>query len=187
MEFKNLAIEGAWIAQSAVHADERGSFREWFKAGEIRAATGREFAVSQSNVSVSQKGVLRGIHYSLASQGQAKWVTCLTGSIWDVIVDIRPSSPTFKKWVGVELRGESGDVALISEGLGHGFISLEDNSVVSYLLTSPFSPEEEFEINPMDPELAIAWPLSERLMSPKDEIAPTLAMRYAQGKLPGAE
>ena len=184
MKFEKLAIEGAWLARSAFHRDERGSFREWFKAEEIRDATSREFAVSQSNISISQKGVLRGIHYSLALQGQAKWVTCVTGTIWDVIVDIRPSSPTFKKWIGVELSGKSGDEIFISEGLGHGFISLEDNSCVAYLLTTPYSPTEEFEIDPLDPELAIAWPLPERWMSSKDSAAPTLAIRLAEGNLP---
>lgn len=185
MEFKRLAIEGAWIAQSAVHGDERGLFREWFKADEIRHTTGREFDVSQSSLSLSQRGVLRGIHYSLAPQGQAKWLTCVSGAIWDVIVDIRPASPTFKKWVGVELTSNGGQAILISEDLGHGFISLEDNSVVSYHLTSPYSPTEEFEIDPLDPELAIAWPLTKVIMSGKDATAPTLAMRLAEGKLPG--
>lgn len=184
MEFEKLSIEGVWIARSSVHTDERGTFREWFKASEILNATGREFDVAQSNISVSQEGVLRGIHYSLAQQGQAKWVTCVAGSIWDVIVDIRPASPTYKKWVGVELRGGGADALLISEGLGHGFIALEDNSVVSYLLTSPYSPDDEYEINPMDLDLAIEWPLSKRLMSPKDEAAPTLDTRLAEGKLP---
>lgn len=184
MEFEKLSIEGAWIVRSAVYADERGTFREWFKGDEIRNVLGREFVVAQSNISISHRGVLRGIHFSLASQGQAKWVTCVAGSIWDVVVDIRPTSPTFKNWVGVELRGNSADALFIGEGLGHAFIALEDNSIVSYLLTSPYSPKEEFEITPMDPELAIEWPLSERLMSPKDEVAPTLDTRLAEGTLP---
>jgi dTDP-4-dehydrorhamnose 3,5-epimerase len=184
MEFERLPIEGSWIARTAIHGDARGTFREWFRADEIFEATGRRFPVAQSNISISQKGVLRGIHYSMAPRGQAKWITCIAGSIWDVVVDIRPTSPTFKKWFGVELSGESGDTALISEGLGHGFLSLQDNSVVSYLLTSPYSPTEEFEVSPLDTELAIAWPLAERFMSPKDEAAPTLAVRLTEGRLP---
>jgi len=184
MEFERLAIEGAWLTKSPIHRDERGFFREWFRGDELLSATGREFKVVQSNTSLSAKGVLRGIHYSLAPQGQAKWVTCTSGSIWDVVVDIRPSSPTFKKWVGVELKGSSGDSLLISEGLGHAFMALEDDSVVTYLLASPYSPMEELDIDPLDLELAIQWPSVERLLSPKDANAPTLAMRLADGVLP---
>jgi len=185
VEIEKLAIEGAWIGRSSVHLDERGSFREWFKSIDIRSAIGREFEVAQSNISISHHGVLRGIHYSLAATGQGKWVTCVSGSIWDVVVDIRPSSPTFKKWVGVPMSAESGEAIFIAEGLGHGFIALEDNSIVSYMLTSSYSPTDEFEINPLDSELGIEWPEIERLMSKKDSLAPTLAERLAEGKLPG--
>ena len=184
MEFTPLGIEGAWLASSPIWADERGSFREWFKGADIQAATGLDFSIVQANLSRSKRGVLRGIHYSLAPVGQAKWVTCASGAVWDVVVDIRPDSPTFKMWVGVELLGASGDVLLISEGLGHGFVSLQDDSVISYLLTSPYSPKEEFEINPLDAELAIKWPSMELFMSPKDSAAPTLATRILEGRLP---
>jgi dTDP-4-dehydrorhamnose 3,5-epimerase len=184
MNIEKLPIEGAWIARSAIHSDERGFFREWFRASEIDAVIGRAFQVRQSNISLSHRGVLRGIHYSLAPEGQGKWITCVAGSIQDVVVDIRPSSSTYKKWITVNLRGDRGEAVFISEGLGHGFISLEDNSIVSYLLTTPYSPQEEFEINPLDPELAIDWALAEQLMSPKDSSAPTLSDRLAEGKLP---
>jgi len=184
MELEALSIEGAWIGRSSIHKDQRGFFREWFKANEIERVIGRKFSVAQANVSQSNRGVVRGIHYSLATTGQGKWVSCMSGSIWDVVVDIRPSSPTFKKWVGVTLRGDVGEALFISEGLGHGFISLEENTVVTYLLTSPYSPEEEFEINPRDPDLAIEWPGLEHLVSPKDASAPSLAERLAAGKLP---
>jgi dTDP-4-dehydrorhamnose 3,5-epimerase len=184
VELEELAIEGAWRASSPIHTDDRGSFREWFKSGDFELLVGRKFEVAQSNISTSHRGVIRGIHYSTAPQGQAKWVTCVSGSIWDVIVDLRPSSPTFKKWIGLPLHGNSGDAVFVSEGLGHGFISLEENSVVSYLLTTSYSPEEEFEINPMDIELAIQWPGTERLISAKDASAPTLAERLAEGRLP---
>lgn len=184
MELEKLAIEGLWIARSPIHSDGRGYFREWFRSSDIESSVGREFNVEQSNISMSSRGVLRGIHYSLTPAGQAKWITCISGSVWDVAVDLRPTSPTFKKWVGVTLTANSGEALFLSEGLGHAFISLEDNSVVSYLLTSPYSPSDEFEINPLDPELRIEWPGIDRLMSPKDENAPTLAARLAEGNLP---
>ena len=129
---------------------------------------------------------MRGIHYSLAEGGQAKWVTCVSGSIRDVIVDIRPSSPTYGKSVVVELSSASGNAVFIGEGLGHAFVSLEDNSTVAYLVSSPFSPAEEFEINPLDSEIGIEWglPVGELRLSPKDAAAPSLAERMKSGKLP---
>jgi dTDP-4-dehydrorhamnose 3,5-epimerase len=110
----------------------------------------------------------------MAPGGQAKWVTCANGSLWDVIVDIRPKSPTFKRWVAVELRAEEGKALFISEGLGHAFLSLEDDTVTSYLLTTPYSLKDEFAINPQDPEIAIKWPDVPLLFSEKDAGAPSL-------------
>jgi dTDP-4-dehydrorhamnose 3,5-epimerase len=122
----------------------------------------------------------------LAAKGQAKWVTCVSGLIKDVIVDIRPNSKTFGKWIEVELSGTSGNAVLIGEGLGHGFISLADTSTVAYLVSSQFSPSEEFEINPLDPAISINWGLhiSELKISDKDKVAPGLKLRLKEGKLP---
>ena len=186
MELTRLGIEGVWLAEFPVWSDDRGFFREWFKTEEINNATRRNFNVEQANISLSIKGTVRGIHYSLAAKGQAKWVTCVSGSIKDVIVDIRPNSKTFGKWVEVELSGTSGKAVLIGEGLGHGFISLADVSTVAYLVSSPFSPSEEFEINPLDPAVGINWglPLSELKISDKDKNAPTLEDLKKEGKLP---
>lgn len=189
MKIVQLEIGSAWLAESNIWLDDRGSFREWFKFDEIKETTQGAFEVRQANISVSNKGVLRGIHYSLAESGQAKWVTCTSGHILDFIVDIRPNSSTYKKYVSVDLKADFGRAVLIGAGLGHAFLSLEDGSVVSYLLDSPYSPSEEFEINPMDPELGIDWQLGlvggmGVIMSPKDAKAPTLAERLAQGKLP---
>jgi dTDP-4-dehydrorhamnose 3,5-epimerase len=186
MELTPLGVDGAWVAESPVWSDERGFFREWFKSADVFAATGINFSIQQANISQSQRGVIRGIHYSLASEGQAKWVTCVNGGIRDVIVDIRPSSPTFGKSVFVELNGLDGRAVLIGPGLGHGFGSLSDSSTIAYLLSSPYSPTEEFEINPLDEKLGINWgcDLSELKISDKDKHAPTLAERLAEGKLP---
>ena len=186
MELTPLGIEGAWLASSPVWSDDRGFFREWFKTEEINKATERNFNIEQANISSSTKGTLRGIHYSLAAKGQAKWVTCVSGSIKDVIVDIRPNSKTFGKWIEVELSGTSGNALLIGEGLGHAFISLANVSTVAYLVSSPFSPTEEFEINPLDPAIGINWglSLSELKISDKDKNSPTLEERKEEGKLP---
>jgi dTDP-4-dehydrorhamnose 3,5-epimerase len=186
MELTPLGIEGAWFVESPVWSDDRGFFREWFKSEDIEKATGKKFLIEQANISISSRGTLRGIHYSIAPRGQAKWVTCVAGLIRDVIVDIRPESKTYGKWVAVELAGNSGKAVYISEGLGHGFIALEENTAVAYLVSTPFSPKHEFEINPLDKELAINWgmDLENLKISDKDLNAPKLAERSIEGKLP---
>ena len=177
MKLTPLGIEGAWLAESPVWSDDRGFFREWFKSEEVKDATGRDFGIEQANISLSSAGTLRGIHFSIASRGQAKWVTCVSGSIQDVIVDIRPDSKTFGQWIDVELEGNSGKAVLISEGLGHGFLALEDNTAVTYLLSTPFSPSEEFEIDPLDNEISISWRMeaSKLKISEKDKKAPSFS------------
>jgi dTDP-4-dehydrorhamnose 3,5-epimerase len=186
MKLTPLGIDGAWLAESPVWSDDRGFFREWFKSEDIKSATGRDFGIEQANISLSSAGTLRGIHYSIAPRGQAKWITCVAGSIKDVIVDIRPDSQTFGKWIEVVLNGDSGQAVFISEGLGHGFVALEDNTAVAYLVSTPFSPTHEFEINPLDEKIGIKWgmDLKSLKISGKDKIAPTLAERLASGELP---
>jgi dTDP-4-dehydrorhamnose 3,5-epimerase len=186
MELTPLGIDGAWLAESPVWRDDRGFFREWFKSEDVKAVTGREFGIEQANISLSSVGTLRGIHYSIASRGQAKWITCVSGSIQDVIVDIRPDSKTFGQWIDVELKGDSGKAVLISEALGHGFLALEDHTTVAYLVSTPFSPTDEFEINPLDEKIGIKWgmDLNSLKISEKDKIAPTLTQRNSEGRLP---
>lgn len=189
MELKSLGIEGAWLANSQIHSDDRGSFMEWFRFDVIKEFTGLNFSVVQSNISKSNKGVLRGIHYSLATCGQRKWVTCVSGQVIDLVIDLRPSSPSFKKYELIELNGGDSQAVLVGSGLGHGFLSLADNSVVSYLLDSPYSPKEELEVNPFDPEIDIKWPIelirdSEMKLSIKDANAPYLMDRFMNNQLP---
>jgi dTDP-4-dehydrorhamnose 3,5-epimerase len=169
-----IAIDGAWLFESPSHGDNRGYFREWFKSSIVTEVLGRDFKVAQSNLSKSKKGVVRGIHFSTAPEGQAKWVTCANGALWDVVVDIRPTSPTFKCWTAVELRAEDGKAQFIGEGLGHAFVALEDDTVISYLLSTPYSPPHEHAINPIDEEIAISWPEIPLLFSDKDAAAPSL-------------
>jgi dTDP-4-dehydrorhamnose 3,5-epimerase len=189
MELTPLGIEGVWLAESPVWNDDRGYFREWFKHEEVFSMTGIDFSVQQANISSSQRGVIRGIHYSLAPEGQAKWVTCVQGSILDVVVDLRPESTTFKEYEIIDLKGNEGRALLIGSGLGHGFLSLEDNTTTSYLLSSQYSPDFEYEIQPTDPELNIDWHLEliggvGVVVSKKDAQAPTLKERARNGQLP---
>jgi dTDP-4-dehydrorhamnose 3,5-epimerase len=186
MKLTPLGIDGAWLAESPVWSDDRGFFREWFKSADVKTAIGRDFVIEQANISLSSAGTLRGIHYSIAPRGQAKWITCVSGSIQDVVVDIRPYSKTFGQYVEVELMSASGKAVLISEGLGHGFLALENNTAVAYLVSTPFSQLDEFEINPLDEKIGIKWSmdLHSLKISGKDQDAPTLAERLAQEKLP---
>jgi dTDP-4-dehydrorhamnose 3,5-epimerase len=135
---------------------------------------------------VSNKAVIRGIHYSLAPEGQAKWVTCVTGSIIDVIVDLRLNSPTFRKVEYVALNENDGKSILIGPGLGHGFISIEGESTISYLLNSPYSPGLEFGIHPFDSDLNIEWGNFSNVatLSPKDRNSPSLNEQELLKKLP---
>lgn len=186
MKLTPLGIDGAWVAESSVWSDDRGFFREWFRSDEIKKVTGRDFKVEQANVSLSSAGTLRGIHYSIAPRGQAKWITCVSGSIQDVIVDIRPDSATFGQWVDVGVKSDSGKAIFVSEGLGHGFLALEDNTTVAYLVSSTFSPNHEYEINPHDEAIGIKWrdDLLTLKISDKDKNAPTLAQQLTHRLLP---
>lgn len=189
MKITPLGIDGVWLVESDVWPDERGFFREWFKHEGLLLQTGLNFSVQQANFSSSRKSVVRGIHYSLAPQGQAKLVTCVSGSILDVVVDLRQNSKTFKKVEYIELDAKTGKAVVIGAGLGHGFLSREENSGVSYLLTSPYSPENEFDISPLDLDLGITWgednvDETKFVISSKDLSAPTLKTRLEQGKLP---
>ena len=190
MVLEPLGIQGAWLAESPLRKDERGFFREWFKASDIQNLTGFEFSVAQGNISHSAKGVVRGIHYSISLDGQAKWVTCTSGSIMDFIVDLRVGSPTFKKTVAIPLSENDGSAVLVGNGLGHAFLSLSDDTKVTYLLTSDYSPKDEFGINPFDDELEIDWQgflgstSVKLIVSPKDLIAPSLLEQRRRNLLP---
>jgi dTDP-4-dehydrorhamnose 3,5-epimerase len=188
MQLTPLGIKGAWLVESEVWTDERGYFREWFKESQILETTGINFSVKQANFSMSQAGVIRGIHFSLAPHQQAKWVTCVSGAVVDVIVDIRPESPTFKEIEYVELRPGNGKSVLVSHGLGHGFIALEKDSGVSYLLNGEYNPDLELGINPFDQELGVNWEkLSSgrkvHVVSESDRVAPSLKDLFDTGRL----
>jgi dTDP-4-dehydrorhamnose 3,5-epimerase len=158
MTLENLSIAGAYLVTHKVFPDERGLFREWFKSEEIRAIDST-FSVQQANYSQSKQWVIRGIHYSLAPQGQAKVVTCASGAIVDVLVDLRIGSPTYLKVDYIHLAEDSGEVVFIPSGVGHGFVVTSNLASVVYLTSSGYSPEYEKIICPSDPDLGIDWPL----------------------------
>ena len=186
MEFRRLGIDGAFEIRNVVHADDRGEFAEWFRFDKISAETGYSFPVRQANISRSSRGVVRGIHFCQVPPGQAKLVTCMTGTILDVVVDIRVDSPTFGQWESVEVTAADRNAVLLPVGVGHVFVALEDDTTVCYLVSDVFTPDKEFGIHPLDAELGIDYRLdpAELLLSPKDQQAPTFQEARQQGLLP---
>lgn len=182
---KPLSIEGTWVHEPAIHPDDRGVFLESFRGAAFRAATGHDLSLAQTNISVSRRGVLRGIHYADVPPSQAKYVTCTRGAGLDVVVDIRVGSPTFGQWEAVRLDDESRRAVYVAEGLGHAFLALTDDATLLYLCSEPYAPTREHGLDPLDPDLAIAWPGDvELILSDKDATAPTLAQAQADGLLP---
>ena len=186
MTLQELTIMGSFLSTQKVFPDERGLFREWFRSEEI-ATIDPEFKVRQANYSLSKRSVIRGIHYSLAPEGQAKLVTCASGSIIDVLVDLRVGSPTYLNIEYIELAEDSGKVIYIPTGVGHGFAVVSDSASVVYLTSSEYAPEFEKSICPTDSELGIDWRLpvgQSGIMSAADINAPTLTEAKKSGDLP---
>ncbi len=178
-------MPGAWALTPQLHADPRGLFFEWFTDSDFTAFAGHHFDLRQANCSVSAAGVLRGLHFAENPPGQAKYVTCVRGSAFDVVVDIRVGSPTFGHWDAVLLDAEDRGSVYISEGLGHAFLALEDATTVIYMCTAPYNPAREHTICATDPALGIRWPTVEELQqSERDAAAPTLEQVQASGLLP---
>ena len=179
MTFTEMKIKGAWVHTPTIWPDERGTFHEVFKLSLIEQQLGRTFTVKQVNQSTSAKGVIRGIHFTDSPEGQAKYVSCPKGSLWDVVVDLRPTSPTYGQWDAALISAENKKSVLISEGLGHGFLALEDETVANYLCSSEFNPGADKTISPLSQKLAIAFNefteshgIKEFILSPKDSEAP---------------
>jgi dTDP-4-dehydrorhamnose 3,5-epimerase len=155
MQLQELKIPGAWVYNPIRFQDSRGHFEEQFKLSLIEKELGRSFPVVQVNQTMSNKGVIRGIHWTEGDGGTAKYVSCTRGSIWDVVVDLRASSPTYGSWDARILSEQNGASMLISEGLGHAFLALENHSLVNYLCTSEYKPVNERTINPLDLKISI--------------------------------
>jgi dTDP-4-dehydrorhamnose 3,5-epimerase len=172
-------IAGAMLFRPAPHVDERGFFCRTFDTEIVRAAGIDPFGFAQDSVSRSRLGVIRGMHLR-AGAGEAKLVRCSYGAIYDVIVDLRPGSATFRNWESFELTGD-GQVSLyVPAGCAHGFQALTDPADVSYRIDRPHDPAEDVSIAFDDPELGIGWPLPVTVKSARDASAPTLAEALAQ-------
>lgn len=166
-------IPGLTVIEPTVHGDARGYFMETWHAGRYQAA-GLPGRFVQSNLSRSGPGVIRGLHYQYP-QPQGKLVTVLEGRVFDVAVDIRPDSPTYRQWAGVELSGENHRQFYLPEGFAHGFCVLGEGALLAYLCTAEYEAEYDAVIAWDDPDIGIRWPVSEGTLSPKDAAAPRLA------------
>ena len=181
MKITPIGIEGAWQLEAPVYPDDRGVFREWFISDLSETSDLPLFQVKQANTSLSNKGVIRGIHFSDADTGQSKIVTCTSGSGLDVIVDLRANSRTFGRSVSIELSAGSGISIFISSGLGHAFQAFDDKTALTYLLNKKYDPKAEFAVNPLDVQLSISWKNIPKIISDRDLSAPGLTS-ILQGK-----
>ncbi|GAB1464779.1 dTDP-4-dehydrorhamnose 3,5-epimerase [Aliarcobacter cryaerophilus] len=176
MTFTRTAIPDVVIIEPKVHGDSRGYFVETFRQDKLEEFLGYKINFCQDNESKSSKGVLRGLHYQLPPHAQTKLVRVISGRVLDVAVDIRKNSPTFGKYVAVELSGENKKQLLIPRGFAHGFVVLEDDTVFAYKVDNYYSPQCDRGIAFDDKNLNIDWILNhnELNLSPKDTKQPKL-------------
>ncbi|MFC9975250.1 dTDP-4-dehydrorhamnose 3,5-epimerase family protein [Spirillospora sp. NPDC127200] len=186
MQARELTVAGAFEFTPKTFPDERGLFLSPFQAEAFREATGHAFLpVAQSNHSRSGRGVVRGVHYTATPPGTAKYVYCPRGRSLDIVVDIRVGSPTFGRWDAVELDQTAFRAIYLPVGVGHAFVALEDDTVMSYMLSHRYVAEYEMALSALDPALGLPIPTGVELVrSRRDLAAPPLAEAEAAGLLP---
>jgi dTDP-4-dehydrorhamnose 3,5-epimerase len=168
------------LLEATAHGDDRGFLLESFRE-DVWAEHGVDGPFVQENHSRSSRGILRGLHFQ-TSPGQAKLVRCVRGAIWDVAVDLRRDSPTYRRWEGVELTDQNHRQLFVPAGFGHGFCVLSDVADVGYKLTSYYDPETEAGIRWDDPGIGVDWPVADPQLSERDQTAPLL--KDIEAKLP---
>jgi len=169
MIFKETKLKDAFIIDLEKHQDDRGFFARAYCEKEFQNH-GIESAVVQANVSYNKyKHTLRGMHFQTEPYGEAKLVRCTRGAIYDVIIDVRKNSPTYKEWIGVELTEDNYRMLYVPEGFAHGFITLQDGTVITYQVSEFYTPGAEKGIRWNDPAFGINWPAEPAIISEKDE------------------
>jgi dTDP-4-dehydrorhamnose 3,5-epimerase len=185
MDIAPLSIEGAFVVTPRQFPDDRGVFLESFRGDRLAEHLGHRPDIVQTNVSVSSRGTVRGIHFADIPPGQGKYITALGGSLLDFIVDLREGSPTFGAVEQVLLDTVDRRAVYLTEGLGHAFCALEDDTTAMYLCTAAYNPTGEHGIHPLDPDIALPIPTElEITLSAKDSAAPSFAQARASGLLP---
>lgn len=176
MNVTPLELEGVLLIEPAVHRDDRGALLElWAKHRYDGHVAGDDFV--QDNLTVTAKGALRGLHYQHPA-GQGKLVTVVAGAAFDVVLDVRRGSPSFGKWLSIELAAANRRQLWIPPGFAHGFQALQDDTTLIYKVTQKWEPEYERTVLYSDPDLAIAWPLPVTVASARDTAAARLAHMY---------
>lgn len=185
MTIEPLGIEGAFVVTPRQFPDGRGVFLESFRGDLLAEQLGHRPDIVQTNISVSSRGTVRGVHFADLPPGQGKYITAVAGSLLDFIVDLRVGSPTFGQVETVLLDAVDRRAVYLTEGLGHAFCALEDDTTAMYLCTAAYNPTGEHGIHPLDPELGLDIPRDVTAnVSPKDQAAPTLAEALDSGLLP---
>ncbi|TQR60306.1 dTDP-4-dehydrorhamnose 3,5-epimerase [Campylobacter troglodytis] len=179
MNFIKTKLEGVVICEPKIHADERGYFVETFRLDELEKFTQKKWNFVQDNESLSQKGVLRGLHFQLPPFAQSKLLRVIKGRVLDVALDIRKNSPTFGEFVAVELSGENKRQILLPQGFAHGFLVLENDTIFAYKVDNYYSKECDRGILWNDSKIAINWgdfyDLNKIILSQKDKTQPLLS------------
>lgn len=174
MKFVETELAGAFVVELEPHRDDRGYFARTYCAEEF-AAHGLEPTVAQCNTSWNARaGTLRGLHFQRPPAAEVKLVRCVRGAIVDVIVDLRPDSPTYLGHVGVELSADNGRALYVPELFAHGYQTLVDDTEVAYQVSAPYAPGHEGGLRPDDPRLGIDWPLPVSVITDKDRSWPLL-------------
>lgn len=182
---RELTVQGAFEFTPAVFPDHRGVFVDSFQHTAFTAAAGHPFSLAQASQSRSRRGVVRGVHFTAAPPGMAKYVHCTRGRALDLVVDLRVGSPTFGRWDTVHLDQEHCRSTYLPVGVGHAFVALEDDTTMVYLMSGDYVPGNEHAISPLDPDLALPLDLDgDPVLSQRDRDAPTLAQALRLGILP---
>ena len=186
MQIRELSIPDSYEITPKQMGDDRGVFLEWYRFDKLSEVIGHPLDLRQGNLSVSKKGVVRGIHFADVPRGQAKYVQAVHGAVLDFVIDIRVGSPTFGQWDSVLLDTVDHRSIYLAEGLGHAFVALTDDATVSYLVSDTYNAPREHGINPTDADINLVFPDSagELLLSPKDTDAPGLHEAAELGLLP---
>ena len=185
MDIRALKIDGSLEITPRQFPDDRGVFLESFRGDKLAEAIGHRLDIIQTNVSVSSKGTVSGVHFADVPPSQAKYVTALSGSFIDFVIDIRVGSPTFGRWDSALLDTVDRRALYLADGLGHAICALEDDSTVMYLCSATYNPAREHAINPLDPALGLTMPEGlTPVLSANDAAAPSLMQAAAQGLLP---
>ena len=178
MEISHTPIQDVYIVKSKPFLDHRGSFTRFF-CNDLLSSVLKDRQVVQINNSITiNTGSIRGLHYQIPPHSEMKLVRCIQGRIFDVAVDLRSNSSTYLQWFGVELSPDQSNMLVIPEGCAHGFQSLEEDSELIYLSTTPYTPKSERGISPLDPALSIPWPLPISDISEKDSSHPLITSDF---------